>query len=56
MTKDMSDEKIPYVAVGNGELCPFCKKVTITAESGSDHIIACLQENRLIAKDEKASR
>jgi len=34
--------KIPYVAVGNGELCPFCKKVTITAENGFEHLKKCI--------------
>lgn len=34
--------ELPYVAVGFGELCPFCKKVTITAEN-TDHIIECIQ-------------
>lgn len=36
--------KIPYVAVGNGELCPFCKTVIITAENGAKHLIKCIED------------
>lgn len=37
--------EIPFVAVGNGELCPFCEKVTITAdENGKNHLIKCIED------------
>ncbi len=36
------DGKIPFVSVGNGELCPFCKKVIITAKNGFEHLEKCM--------------
>ncbi len=33
---------IPFVSVGNGELCPFCKKVTITEQNGMEHLKKCM--------------
>lgn len=35
---------IPFTSVGNGELCPFCKKVIITEENGTEHLIKCIKE------------
>ncbi len=37
-------EKIPFVAVGNGELCPFCKKIIITDKNGMEHLKKCIME------------
>jgi len=36
--------KIPFVAVGNDELCPFCKKIIITEKNGAEHLMKCIGE------------
>ena len=35
---------IPFIAVGNGEKCPWCD-VIITEENGTEHLLTHLQGN-----------
>jgi len=32
------------ITIGNGELCPFCKKVVVTEQNGFEHLKKCMME------------